>query len=181
MARDGTWGDHLILKAAARHFNCVIHIISSHPEFDVEIEPDSNSTTCDVAELLLGHIYEYHYVSLEAGTASLTFIELFWKKYLICQWFERMYLCGFVALYVRMSVVGANKVESTLSWCVGINEILVSNMTFTRLQVKQGHFETAKCFDSSQFFHLLLWLKVFRSITLNYLYNLNAEYSDGAV
>ncbi|CAH3024571.1 unnamed protein product [Porites evermanni] len=64
MARDGTWGDHLILQAAARHFNCVIHIISSHPEFDVKIEPDS--TTCDVAELLLGHIYEYHYVSLEA-------------------------------------------------------------------------------------------------------------------
>ena len=75
MARDGTWGDHLILQAAARHFNCVIHIISSHPEFDVKIEPDS--TTCDVAELLLGHIYEYHYVSLEAGTAFLTFMELF--------------------------------------------------------------------------------------------------------
>ena len=77
MARDGTWGDHLILETAARHLNCVIHIISSHPEFDVKIGPDLNSTTCDVAELLLGHIYEYHYVSLEAGTASLTFIELF--------------------------------------------------------------------------------------------------------
>ena len=77
MARDGTWGDHLILEAAARNLNCVIHIISSHPEFDVKIEPDLSSTTCDVAELLLGHIYEYHYVSLEAGTASLTFIELF--------------------------------------------------------------------------------------------------------
>ena len=115
MARDGTWGDHLILQAAARHLNCVIHIISSHPEFDVKIEPDSNSATCDVAELLLGHIYEYHYVSLEAGTASLTFIELFGKKYLLCQWFERMYLSGFVALYVRMSVLGANKVEGTLS------------------------------------------------------------------
>ena len=102
MERDGTWGDHLILQAAARHLNCVIHIISSHPEFDVKIEPDSNSTTCDVAELLLGHIYEYHYVSLEAGTASLIFIELFGKKYLLCQWFERMYLCGFVALWLCM-------------------------------------------------------------------------------
>ena len=28
---------------------------------------------------------------------------------------ERMYLCGFVALYVGMSVVGANKVEGTMS------------------------------------------------------------------
>ena len=54
-----------------------------------------------------------------------------------------MYLCGFVALYVRMFVAGANKVEGTMSWCVGTNEILASNMTFTRLKVKQGHFETA--------------------------------------
>ena len=39
---------------------------------------------------------------------------------------ELMYLRGFVALYVRMSVVGANKVEGTMSWCVGTNEILAS-------------------------------------------------------
>ena len=39
---------------------------------------------------------------------------------------ERMYLRGFVALYVRMSVVGANKVEGTMSRCVGTNEILAS-------------------------------------------------------
>ena len=45
----------------------------------------------------------------------------------LCQWFERMYLCGFVALYVRMFVAGANKVEGTMSWCVGTNAILASN------------------------------------------------------
>ena len=33
----------------------------------------------------------------------------------VCQWSERMYLCGFVALYVRMSVARANKVEGTMS------------------------------------------------------------------
>ena len=54
-----------------------------------------------------------------------------------------MYLCGFVAWCVRISVAGANKVEGTMGWCVGTNEILSSNMTFTRLKVKQGHFETA--------------------------------------
>ena len=45
----------------------------------------------------------------------------------LCQWVERMYLCGFVALYVRMFVAGANKVEDTMSWCVGTNAILASN------------------------------------------------------
>ena len=49
----------------------------------------------------------------------------------------------------------------------------------TLLKVKQGHFECH--LDSSQFFRLLLRLKVFRSITLKYLYDSNAEYTDGAV
>ena len=71
MKRDGTWGDQLIIEAAARYLNCAVHIISSHPEIpDVYIKPES--TTCDVDELLLGHIHEYHYVSLEPGTASQT-------------------------------------------------------------------------------------------------------------
>ena len=48
-----------------------------------------------------------------------------------------MYLCGFVALRVRMSVAGANKVEGTMSWCLGTNEMLAL------LEVKQGHFENA--------------------------------------
>ena len=34
--------------------------------------------------------------------------------------------------------------------------------------------------DSSQFLRLLLRLKVFRSITLKYLHDSNAEYSDAA-
>ena len=53
-------------------------------------------------------------------------IELFWKKLFICQWCERMYLCGFVTLYVRIFVARANKVEGTISWCLGTNEILAS-------------------------------------------------------
>ena len=50
---------------------------------------------------------------------------------------------AYVSLCVRISVAGANKVEGTMSWCVGTNEILATNMTFTRLKVKHGHFETA--------------------------------------
>ena len=79
-------------------------------------------------------------------------------------------VCIFVALCVRISVAGANKVEGTMRWCVGTNEILASYMTFTRLKVKQGHFETA-ILILHNFFVFLLRLKVFRSITLKYLYD----------
>ena len=48
------------------------------------------------------------------------------KKQLICQWWERRFLCGFVALSVRMCVAEANKIEVTMSSCLGTNEILVS-------------------------------------------------------
>ena len=37
-----------------------------------------------------------------------------------------MSICIFVALYVRMSVAGANKVEGILSGCLGTNAILAS-------------------------------------------------------
>ena len=36
-------------------------------------------------------------------------------KQLICQWYEGMYLRGFVAMHVWMLVAGANKVEGTMS------------------------------------------------------------------
>ena len=53
-----------------------------------------------------------------------------------------MYLCGFVALSVRMCVAGADKVEGTMSLCLGTNEILASKHDIVALKVKQGHFET---------------------------------------
>ena len=54
-----------------------------------------------------------------------------------------MYLCGFVALSVRMCVAGANKVDGTMSLCLGTNEILASKHDIVALKLKQGHFETA--------------------------------------
>ena len=51
-----------------------------------------------------------------------------------------MYLCGFVC---RRCVAGANKVEGTMSWLLGTNEILASKHDIAALKVKQGHFETA--------------------------------------
>ena len=54
-----------------------------------------------------------------------------------------MYLCGFVALSVRVCVAGANKVGGTMSWCLGTNEMLASKHDIAALKVKQGHFNTA--------------------------------------
>ena len=42
-----------------------------------------------------------------------------------------------------MCVAGANKVEGTISWLLGTNEILASKYDIAALKVKQGHFETA--------------------------------------
>ena len=54
-----------------------------------------------------------------------------------------MYLCDFVALFVRMCVAGANKVEGSMSWCARTNEILASKHDIAALKIKQGHFDTA--------------------------------------
>ena len=52
-----------------------------------------------------------------------TFVELFWKK---SSYVSGLSVCIYVALYVRIFVAGANKVEGTMSWCVGTSEILAS-------------------------------------------------------
>ena len=70
MEQDGAWGDHVILCAAANYFETCIRVVSSlsHSN-DVIITPH-----CPVDEskpLVLGHIHEVHYVSLQPmlGTA----------------------------------------------------------------------------------------------------------------
>ena len=50
-------------------------------------------------------------------------IELFWKY---SSYVSGVRVCIFVALYVRMFVARASKVEGTMSWCLGTNEILAS-------------------------------------------------------
>lgn len=67
MGKDGTWGDHVILLAAANVYSTPIRVISSLPgRDDVIINPDppvNHSTN----KLVLGHIHEEHYVSLIPG------------------------------------------------------------------------------------------------------------------
>ena len=80
MEQDGAWGDHLILCAAANCFKTCIHVVSSLQN-DVVIRPH-----CPVEEskpLVLGHIHEVHYVSLQPiqvkkGKANVTCLSI-WK------------------------------------------------------------------------------------------------------
>ena len=63
MKQRSTWGDHVILLAAASNFEIPIKVISSlSNDHDLLISPE-----CDVSnskQLVLGHVHEFHYVSL---------------------------------------------------------------------------------------------------------------------
>ena len=83
------------------------------------------------------------------------FIELFWKNSpyvsgLSVRIFVALYLCDFVALYVRMFVARANKVEGTMSWCLGTNETLA----YIKHGIAKGRTRALwdRHLDSSQFF-----------------------------
>jgi len=62
MEKDGTWGDHLILHAAANCYKTPICVISSLDR-DITINPDH--CVGSTSPLVLGHIHEKHYVSLQ--------------------------------------------------------------------------------------------------------------------
>ena len=76
MAKDGTWGDHVVLFAAANRFQTSIRIISS---LDREIVVHPEHAVADPTPLVLGHIHELHYVSLQPrkGTILATYTSLF--------------------------------------------------------------------------------------------------------
>ena len=64
MEQDGTWGDHVILWAAANCYQIAIHVISSLPGYsEVIIKPDCPFDQS--RHLVLGHVHEVHYVSLQ--------------------------------------------------------------------------------------------------------------------
>ena len=62
MEKDGTWGDHLILCAAANYYKTSIRVISS---LDRESMINPNHLVLNTNPLVLGHIHEYHFVSLK--------------------------------------------------------------------------------------------------------------------
>ena len=81
MAKDGTWGDHVILFAAANHFQTPIRIISS---LDHEIVVHPDHAVANASPLVLGHIHELHYVSLQSSQGKILnslewFLYNFWN------------------------------------------------------------------------------------------------------
>ena len=64
MAQDGTWGENVILFAAANCYKCDIRVIilNSVPSYDWTVRPDPPIS--DAVQLVLGHVVKEHYVSL---------------------------------------------------------------------------------------------------------------------
>ena len=76
MAADGTWGDHVILHAAANCFETYIQVISSLLEqHDIIITPERDVGSS--RPLVLGHVHEHHFVSLrrKQGKGALTLLK----------------------------------------------------------------------------------------------------------
>ena len=65
MERDGTWGDHLMLQAAANFYGTPIISSLGHETLISPHNMLANNTNSNLQQpLVLGHIFELHYVSL---------------------------------------------------------------------------------------------------------------------
>ena len=89
MAKDGTWGDHVVLFAAANHFQTPIRIISSL-NHEIVVQPDQ--ALANTNPLMLGHIHELHYVSLQPRQGKTFFpitnilVYFFLDLWELCLW-----------------------------------------------------------------------------------------------
>ena len=104
MAKDGTWGDHVVLFAAANHFQTPICIISSL-DHEIVVQPDH--ALANTNPLVLGHIHELHYVSLQPRQGKtffpITNILVFFF------WTCGNYVCGiYIHMAISRQVVGKN-------------------------------------------------------------------------
>ena len=68
MAKEGTWGDYVVMFAAANYFQTAIRIISS---LDREMVVHPEHVVADPTPLVLGHIHELHYVSLQLRKGTI--------------------------------------------------------------------------------------------------------------
>ena len=115
MAKDGTWGDHVVLFAAANHFQTSIRIISS---LDREIVVQPDHALADTNPLVLGHIHELHYVSLQPRQGKTFFpitnilFFFFWT-------------CGIMFLYTYISSRGHCKMMMILDVSMRMNRSLL--------------------------------------------------------
>ena len=99
MSNDGEWGDNLILMGASNYYQVGLQIVSSLPNHDpIEISPISGIYT---NTLHLGHIAEFHYVSLEPVTDAFTELCPFCGVFVDDNRCEcaRMYMCHSCGLF----------------------------------------------------------------------------------
>ena len=62
----------MTVLAAARHLHCVVQVMSNRDFPDVFFRPASNNHDGEKpVELVLGHIFQNHFVSLQPGTALI--------------------------------------------------------------------------------------------------------------
>ena len=64
MQRDGTWGDHIVLYSLANALGRTIRVVSSVGGYQDIMAPHHS------APILLGHVSEKHYLSLEPRNVS---------------------------------------------------------------------------------------------------------------
>lgn len=102
MEQDGTWGDHVILYAAANCYETCIRVISSLPRFhhgDLTIRPDRHVVSSN--PLVLGHVHEVHYVSLQPIQGKAQHITLYSKSV--------GHVCCFILPGMEFSFVAGNQ------------------------------------------------------------------------
>lgn len=63
MSKDGAWGDHIVLVALANALRKTVRVVTSLETDSYEIVVETDNT--DGAPILLGHLSENHYMSLE--------------------------------------------------------------------------------------------------------------------
>lgn len=81
MTKPGEWGDHVVLVGLAKALHRKIEVISSRgAEFDLSVDYSDNSST---PAIRLGHLVEFHYMSLIQRKFMLlsTNLKIYKKQY----------------------------------------------------------------------------------------------------
>ena len=77
MAKDGIWGDEIVIFAAANNYKRDINVIRLLPGDEIlviRIKPEYEVKGGN--PIWLGHIYDCHFVSLLKGTTFIKFIAM---------------------------------------------------------------------------------------------------------
>lgn len=116
MEKDGTWGDHLVLTAAANCFKTHIRVISSLGD-DFMISSDHPVTNS--SPLVLGYIQDEHYVSLHPRLGK-------------CKWIK---FCNFIEVFSRPIIL----VPGTFWALVILKEKFIPNGSFFSFRQRKDY------------------------------------------